>query len=159
MPLYEISHSFPLTRKLKDQLAKQITELHATTFTTPSLFVNVHFKDIDATAENYYIAGSTRVGGINRITGMVRTAESRTKKDFDSLSEKIEGIWNSVVRGLGDEAEDKDGNKKKVDETDKEKEAKRLHAVFLYQMVAARESGITIPTVSETVLFDASEDL
>ena len=161
MPLYEIQHSFPLTRHIKTELAAQITTLHATTFTTPSLFVNVNFIGIDASSENYFIAGQARPNGCNRITGMVRTSEKRVKKDFDALAEKIEAIWNLVVRGIEpqpeESAENTDGGDKEKDkkkgqpeESEKEREAKRLHAVFLYPMVAARESGIMIPTVSET---------
>jgi hypothetical protein len=141
-------------------LASKITHLHATTFTTPSLFVNVNFTDIDASTESYFIAGKPRPNGCNRITGMVRTSDKRTKKDFDTLAEKIEVIWNQVVRGIepqpeksakGGDGQNKEKEKKKgqPEETEKDREAKRLHAVFLYPMVAARESGIVIPTVSE----------
>jgi phenylpyruvate tautomerase PptA (4-oxalocrotonate tautomerase family) len=161
MPLYEIQHSVPLTRHQKSELASQITHLHATTFTTPSLFVNINFTDVDASAESYFIAGKPRPNGCNRITGMVRTSEKRAKKDFDTLAEKIEGVWNLVVRGIehqpeesakSGEGDNKEKEKKKgqLEETEKEREAKRLHAVFLYPMVAARESGVVIPTVSET---------
>lgn len=93
---------------------------------------------------------------------MVRTSEKRTKKDFDTLAEKIEEIWNLVVRGIELQAEDSEknggegeGKHKEKDEStrpqesEKDPEAKRLHAVFLYPMVAARESGIVIPTVSD----------
>jgi phenylpyruvate tautomerase PptA (4-oxalocrotonate tautomerase family) len=164
MPLYEIQHSSPLTRQQKTELASQITHLHATTFTTPSLFVNIHFTDIDATEENYFIAGRARTNGCNRFTGMVRTSEKRAKKDFDTLAEKIEGIWNLVVRGIepqpenaaehGDREGKKQGKKKgQPEETEKEREAKRLHAVFLYPMVAARECGVVVPTVSKPLLY------
>jgi phenylpyruvate tautomerase PptA (4-oxalocrotonate tautomerase family) len=160
MPLYEIQYSFPLTRQHKTELASQITRLHATAFTTPSLFVNVNFTDVDASAESYFIAGKPRPNGCNRITGMVRTSDKRTKNDFDTLAEKIEDIWNQVVRRIephleedakGGEGSKKEKNKKKgqPEETEKGREAKRLHAIFLYPMVAARESGIVIPTVSQ----------
>ena len=155
MPLYEVHHSVPLSRSQKTELASEITRLHTTTFTTPSLFVNLNFIDVDASSENYFIAGQPRPGGSNRITGMVRTSEKRLKKDFDTLAEKIEGAWNMVVRGIEPLPETADGGSKEKDkkkgqpeESEKEREAMRLHAVFLYPMVAARESGIVIPTVS-----------
>ena len=152
MPLYEIYHSSPLNRQHKNQLAQQLTHLHTTTFTTPSLFVNVNFIDFDASSEDYYVAGTSRPNSANRITGMVRISEKRKKADFDKLAKGIEDAWNVVVRGLGPDGGkvDADGDKKegKVDETEKEREAKRLHAAFLYPMVAARERGVVIPTVS-----------
>lgn len=163
MPLYEIQHSVPLTRQQNVELAGQITHLHATTFTTPSLFVNVNFTDIDASAQSFFIAGRPRPNGCNRITGMVRTSDKRTKQDFDTLAEKIESIWNQVVRGIESQSEgsaktgegdhkEKDKKKGQPEETERDREAKRLHAVFLYPMVAARESGFVIPAVSARVL-------
>ena len=152
MPLYDIQHSVPLTKPQKQQLADKITHLHATTFTTPSLFVNMQFTSLDPSDGNYFIAGKPRPEGYNRITGMVRTSESRTKKDFDNIAEKIEQIWDEVVRGIDPENEkEKEGddkNKKKNEESESEREAKKLRAVFLYPMVAARENGVVIPTVS-----------
>lgn len=174
MPLYEIQHSCPLTRQQKAELASQITHLHATAFTTPSLFVNINFTDIDATEQNYFIAGRPRIGGCNRITGMVRTSEKRVKEDFDTHAEKIEGIWNLVVRGIEPQAQaqtqkttehgdgrGKEHDKKRgeLDETEKGREAKRLHAVFLYPVSAARERGVVIPMVSKTTAIYSHDPL
>ena len=155
MPLYEIYHSFPLTRRDKDDLAKQLTKLHTTTFTTPSLFVNINFIDFDASSSDYYVAGTSRPNSANRITGMVRTSEKRQKADFDKLALGIENVWNMIVRVMDENGGkmDRDGEKKdgKISETENEREAKKLHAVFLYPMVAARESGFQIPNAGEDV--------
>ena len=43
MPFYDIRHSISLTRAQRDNLAAKITHLHATHFTTPSLFMNIQF--------------------------------------------------------------------------------------------------------------------
>lgn len=40
---YDIHHSIPITRAQRDDLAAQVTHLHATQFTTSSLFVNIQF--------------------------------------------------------------------------------------------------------------------
>ena len=120
MPLYEIKHSVPLTRDQRTELASRITKLHATTFTTPSFFVNVNFVDIDATVENYFVAGKPRPNGCNRLTGMVRTSEKRTKHDFDTHIEKLESIWNLVVRGIELPAE-KTAENTNGEDRDKEK--------------------------------------
>lgn len=46
MPIYEIQHSFPITRTQKDSLATAITQIHSRKFTTPKLFVQVYYTDI-----------------------------------------------------------------------------------------------------------------
>ena len=55
MPAYEIEHIDTLTSLQKDKLAKAITEIHSRLFTTPSLFVNVHFVNLDG--QDYYVGG------------------------------------------------------------------------------------------------------
>lgn len=99
MPFYQIFHSYPLTKPQKNRLADAITSLHSRTFKTPSLFVNVLFHAEDASSENYYQAGSVCVSATNRVLGMVRTSDKRTKADFDALAEKIENEWWDVVSG------------------------------------------------------------
>ena len=41
MPLYNVEHSYPLSLQQKTALAERITKLHATAFSTPSMFVQV----------------------------------------------------------------------------------------------------------------------
>lgn len=131
MPLYHIYHSLPLTRVQKGQLAKTITELHASTFKSPTFFSYVSFVRLDPTEENDWAAGNFKPQGTNRITGMLRTSDTRPKKLFDDLAEKIEDTWNRVV-GL-DQAQDR--------------EVRRLHAIYLFPMITARERGIAVPGV------------
>ena len=127
-------------------LAESITTLHATTFTTPSMFVNVCFSSHDATDKSYYVAGKPRTECTNRIIGYVRTSSSRSKSDFDALAEKIEDAWHAAVYGdMIEEGSDKGKRKKEVDETDKQKVARKLLAVAFLPMVAVRENGLTIP--------------
>jgi hypothetical protein len=84
---------------------------------------------------------------------MVRTLDKWAKEDFDTLAEEIEGIRDLVVRGIeaqtqkatehGDGRGKERGKKEGEPEgTEKEREAKRLHAVFSYPMLAARERGL-----------------
>ena len=47
MPLYEVNHATNLTASQKSDLATALTTLHSTRFSTPRLFVNVKFTDID----------------------------------------------------------------------------------------------------------------
>jgi len=134
MPFYEIQHTYPLTPAQRQTFARAVTDLHSTTFLTPSLFVNVVFHDLsegDRSNPTYFLAGepvtSNKPNGPNRILAMVRVGPKRTKADFDRLAEKIEKSWYDVV---GDPQKDK---------------ARKMHFVVFYPMVAARENGVTIP--------------
>ena len=55
MPLYQIEHIIPLTPEQQDALASALTTLHTRKFTTPSLFVNVQFRDVRE--QVCYVAG------------------------------------------------------------------------------------------------------
>ena len=47
MPWYDMDHVTPMTREQCDHLAQRITNIHAQKFTTPKLFVNIHFRYAD----------------------------------------------------------------------------------------------------------------
>lgn len=96
MPFYQVFHSYPLSLTQKQSIASAITHLHSHKFKTPSLFVNVKFHAEDASEDEYFMAGQVRNNATNRILGMVRTSEQRTKKDFDELAEKVESAWYDV---------------------------------------------------------------
>ena len=55
MPMYEINHTIPLSDDQQSLLAERITYIHSRQFTTPSLFVNVIFKDVRQIAT--FVAG------------------------------------------------------------------------------------------------------
>lgn len=48
MPMYEVEHVCPLSPSQQKSIAAAIVKIHSETFTTPSLFVNVRFKDRNA---------------------------------------------------------------------------------------------------------------
>src|SRR5271170_1542331 len=48
MPLYEIEHVCSITPDQQQSIANAIVKIHSEMFTTPSLFVNVRFKDTNA---------------------------------------------------------------------------------------------------------------
>lgn len=127
MPIYEIYHSHPLTSQQRQSLATTVTNLHCTTFTTPSFFVHLRFIAQDPTNNTYFTAGKPRSGSTNRIIGIVRTSAARSKADFDALATKLEEAWYDTVGGSI------------LDEE------KRLVMVTLTPMVAVREAGMTIP--------------
>lgn len=132
MPFYEVQHSFPLTPTQKSALAANITNLHATTFSAPSLFVNVKFSPLPA-SEDYYIGGQLRPN-TNRIFAHVRSGQGRGDEAFAKLAASIETIWNEVVEG--GEGDFGVGN------------VKMLHGVFVVPGLTAREQGFAIPVVS-----------
>jgi len=146
MPMYEVHHSYPLNQVQKHQLANAITYLHSRTFVTPSFFVHVNFISHNASDQSYFVAGEPSVTSTNRIAGFVRTSPARTKSDFDNLAAKIESAWYDVVNGeMIEEGKDKGKRKAEVDQTERDREAKKLLVVRLTGMLATREQGITIP--------------
>jgi hypothetical protein len=48
VPLYEIEHVCPIAPDQQQSIANAIVKIHSEMFTTPSLFVNVRFKDTNA---------------------------------------------------------------------------------------------------------------
>lgn len=134
MPIYQIYHSYPLTREQRQKLATAITDLHCTTFTTPSFFVHIRFIFQDANDETYFMAGKPRTTNTNRIVGIVRTSPARSKSDFDTLGEKIEDAWYRSLEPTPSGAE-----------TALLAEAKRLLLVTFTPLIAIREGGMTIP--------------
>nr|POE46742.1 hypothetical protein CFP56_70974 [Quercus suber] len=95
MPFYEIQHSTPLTVSQRDALAEGLTTLHATTFTTPRLFVNVGFQDTRTTAQ--YVGGKPRRGMDNHVRVYARTGPGRTAEDWAGLCRGVEKVWREVV--------------------------------------------------------------
>lgn len=131
MPLYEVTHSYPLTAEQRQHLAGEITRLHATAFTTPSLFVNVIFKQENPNGGTFFIAGKQRASNTNRISGHVRTSPQRTKADFDALAASIEEAWYATVK-----SNDADGAATA---------GKKLHGIFFIPLITVRENGIPVP--------------
>ncbi|KIW65151.1 hypothetical protein, variant [Phialophora macrospora] len=143
MPFYEVQHTYPLTLSQKHAFAKAITELHSTTFLTPSLFVNVSFHLLQPRNEEntYFLAGEPVAhnnAGPNRVLAMVRTSPNRTKAIWDDLAGKLEEKWYEVVDG-----EKPNGHQN--GDANGDTAAKKLHFITFYPMLAARENGVTIP--------------
>lgn len=133
MPFYEVHHSYPLTEQQRDAIASSITQLHATRFTTPSMFVHVQFVRSDESGNtNYYMAGKRRSAVSNRIVGVVRTSQTRTKADFDALAQEIEEAWYSTVGGEhGQDA------------------TKKLTLVAFTPLLTVREAGVAAPEAGQ----------
>ena len=78
--------------------------------------------------------------GPNRILAMVRKGETRTKEDFDELARLIEESWYEVVDRV-----DTGGAARPAGSV---RGGEKLHLIFFYPMLAARENGVTLPGVS-----------
>ncbi|OAA39759.1 hypothetical protein NOR_06179 [Metarhizium rileyi] len=120
----------------REELAGAITQLHATKFATPSVFVHVRFILEDLSGGHYFMAGKRRYNNSNGITAYVRTSPARTKADFDQLAQHIEEAWYRVIGARPAE----DGKLFPPDT-----EESRLTAVAFFPILAARELGLTIP--------------
>ena len=70
MPLYEIEHVCPITPDQQQSIVNAIVKIHSEMFTTPSLFVNVRFKDTNALP--LFVAGQR----VSSITGSKRRSHS-----------------------------------------------------------------------------------
>ncbi|KAJ4258789.1 hypothetical protein NW762_007876 [Fusarium torreyae] len=95
MPLYEISHSAPLTLSQKTSLAEAITDIHSNTFHVPRWYINVIFTD--ASLQQLFVGGRPLKRATNRITARVRNGGSRSKKAFQGLCSDINSSWNRIV--------------------------------------------------------------
>lgn len=133
----------PLSREQKDAIAEFITNLHATTFVTPMLFVNVKFEQ-PAPVSGIYSGGKLRGQTIpNHIRASVRTGPTRPKEKYDEVGLKIQKHWNEVVedKALGAQSFEHLSEKERRD-------LKMLHGVVFYPFVAAVEEGLVVPSVS-----------
>ena len=85
MPLYEIEHVCPITPDQQYSIANAIVKIHSEMFTTPSLFVNVRFKNTNAQA--LFVAGQ-RVSNnprANKTLSSPFPPSSRYRHDSDLL--------------------------------------------------------------------------
>lgn len=138
----KVSHCVPLSSEQKDALAEFITNLHATTFVTPRLFVNIVF-DQPAPVGNVYSGGTSRGQTIpNYIRATVRVGPTRSKEKYDEVATKIQSRWSEVVNdatlgahSLGNLTANEEG------------QFKKLHGIVFCPMVAALENGVVVPGV------------
>jgi hypothetical protein len=161
MPLYEVRIAFlrdviyvvayilsrfpnciPLSREQKDALAEFITNLHATTFVTPKLFVNIVF-DRPGPIGDIYSGGKSRGQTVpNHIRATVRVGPTRSKESYGEVATKIQSRWDEVVNDatLGIQSF---GNLTPKEES----RFKKLHGIVFCPMVAALEGGVIVPGV------------
>ncbi|KAL7917002.1 hypothetical protein ACQKWADRAFT_307872 [Trichoderma austrokoningii] len=137
MPYYEVHHSYSLTNEQQQEIASAITNLHAATFTTPSLFVHVQFTKSDESGSTvHFMAGTRRSAQTNRIVGIVRTSAKRTKADLDRLAQRIEKAWYSALGVNFDES---------TQQLPPSDEGKRLALVGFTPLLHVREWGLGAP--------------
>lgn len=139
---FKISHCIGLSREQRDALAGFIADLHATTFVTPKLFVNVVFDQPGPVGAIYSGAKNRGQTIPNHIRATVRIGPSRPKEMYDEVASKIQSRWNEVVNDqtLGAQSLDHLGAKQ-------QKLTKRLHGIVFVPMIAALEGGLIVPGV------------
>jgi hypothetical protein len=151
MPFYEIQHHIPIGPHQREQMAKAFTNLHATTFAAPSLFVNIRFINLDFNGDEDYFYGGERRPRTNRIFVHVRSGGDR---NYEKYAEEIERLWDEIVGGgykkMYKLEKEKEGVKddRKEGERFKEEHIKLLQGVFIVPGLTAREEGFAIPKVS-----------
>lgn len=157
MPLYEIHHSCALSPSQRAALARAITILHCTTFSAPSIFVNVTFHP--TSAQTIFVGGAPQ--RTNYILGHLRPRPNNAANRTHVVAMLMQ-IWNEHARplesvlgstavnllggvgeavGLGYKA--KPGNGRLDDE-------RALHNVFLMEdIVAGAEQGFMLPVAGQ----------
>lgn len=108
MPTYEVHHSIQLTQSQLDTLGDKITTLHATKFSTPRMFVNIHFinRTAEESSRKIYKGGKQATG--NDIIANVRAGGSRSREDYVEHCREVEAAWNEVV-GVEESKRGKEG--------------------------------------------------
>jgi hypothetical protein len=147
MPLYEIHHSHPLTSVQHRALATSITALHCSTFSAPSLFVNVVFLP----SSTHFVGGAAAQP--NYIIGHLRPRGPENGAKLATIVAELTRIWNAHVRleggssvldripGVGYTPKKGDG---RLDD------ARALHGVFLMEDIAAgAEQGFALPVAGQ----------
>jgi phenylpyruvate tautomerase PptA (4-oxalocrotonate tautomerase family) len=125
MPFYHIQHTTSLSPSQRQDFATFLTNLHAQTFNTPSLFVNIKFTaHAHSDSEDFFVGGN-RKDGTNVIFAFVRGGGARGQAGFDKLAKDMEQGWDEVV-GQGS----------------------KLRGVFILPGLVARERSLAIPVVS-----------
>jgi phenylpyruvate tautomerase PptA (4-oxalocrotonate tautomerase family) len=140
MPVYTVTTQFTPTSTQRQSLASAITQIHSSLFTTPKLFVNVHFKSsADAVS---FVGGKER--STNSILGFVRHNESRSNDMYTDLCNKIGEAWAETF-GLGEHGKDaRDGH------ANGNTEEKKLAAIFIQgTLLAAWEQGVMVPPAGQ----------
>ncbi|KAF1948895.1 hypothetical protein CC80DRAFT_426068 [Byssothecium circinans] len=93
MPHYEIFHTTPLARSQRTQLASAITNLYCTTFSAPSIFVNItfHYYDAEKAEEKGHVKHT------NSISAHLRPRENSRPKYLDIIN-SLSNLWNDIVK-------------------------------------------------------------
>lgn len=144
----KIAHCVPLSREQKDALAEFITNLHATTFVTPRLFVNIVFDQPGPKGDIYSGAKSRGQTVPNHIRAIVRVGPTRPKEKYDEVATKIQKRWDEVVNDatLGAQSFGHlTANQQRL--------FKKLHGIVFCPMVAALENGVIVPGVCRIANF------
>ncbi|KAK5448120.1 hypothetical protein LTS15_009144 [Exophiala xenobiotica] len=143
MPLYDVEHVTPLNLLQQTGLAQALTNLHATRFKTPTIFVNVRYTDV---TNQIVFRGGRRVQ-YNRIILRTRQGEQRTKEIYDEHCRDIVRLWDSVVVG-GGSSSSKEGQGQGPGQ--KLQQTKQLRTVWVMgALTTAVECGIARPGVGE----------
>jgi phenylpyruvate tautomerase PptA (4-oxalocrotonate tautomerase family) len=96
MPLYEFEHAASLTAAQKYEIAKSVTNWHATTFNAPKFIISCRFIDVSqGTLSETFIGGEPRK--LNRLFVSLRSGAGRTPEQLESMTIELVGIWDAVV--------------------------------------------------------------
>ncbi|KAK1638876.1 putative oxalocrotonate tautomerase enzyme-domain-containing protein [Colletotrichum phormii] len=99
MPTYEFHHILPLGRSQKANLARLITDWHATTFKAPRFIVNCRFIDIRAAnTEDFWVGGHELK--TNKLMITLRSGTGRTEEQYKRITTKLVSMWNELTKDI-----------------------------------------------------------
>ncbi|OHF04453.1 hypothetical protein CORC01_00305 [Colletotrichum orchidophilum] len=132
MPTYEFHHILPLGRPQKANLARLITDWHATTFKAPIFIVNCRFVDIRAAnTQDFWVGGHELK--TNKLMIALRSGTGRTEDQYKSITMKLVSFWNESI--------------KDVQASQQEKELKDVFVMGVFD--SAYERGFFLPMPGE----------
>jgi hypothetical protein len=164
MPLYQIHHSCSLSSAQQQAIASGITNLHCSTFSAPSAFVNITFHPTSTISPQIYVGGTPQ--RTNYILGHLRPRPNNAEK-LNHVVKAIMSIWNEHARPVDRLLVQTKLGQTTVNLLEKAKEVtgvgyrpksgdgrlddeRALHNVFLFEDLAAgAEQGFVLPVAGE----------
>ncbi|KAF2703565.1 hypothetical protein K504DRAFT_391828 [Pleomassaria siparia CBS 279.74] len=160
MPLYEIHHSAHLVPHQQTAIAQAFTELHCSTFSAPSSFVNIVFHPYatttttttTTTTAEASLGRAIYVGGVkqatNYIIGHLRP-RANSVEALNGIVREMTRIWNRVVRSSSSSSSSTAAAAAAA-ASGRLDDPLGLHNVFLMEDIAAgAEQGFILPVAGK----------
>lgn len=141
MPYYQIHTSIFISPAQLDEFAARLTVLHCSTFSAPSIFVNISFLNDNIHKTVNYVGGK-RQEQQNYIIGHIRPRPASARSKVQDLVKGIMTLWDEMMRP---------GERSASGRLDDEK---ALHNVFIMEdITAGAEQGFILPIAGQDAVW------